>query len=227
LPVGLRCLACPRGSGEGRRPAPHPPRPCPTAAVTLTAQMACVSARRRSCGPCIHHWVDPPIQNRRIRRCGGSLEPVPLQRASPVRPAGSEHGPRCLSQPWVPSPHHVGVRTCAVPPVLQGCGVVQRQPGADAMIETSHLRASRAEQGGRGPRALRKSALTEKTARCGGGWAIMPVDVEARVVGQRRRAGQATPPVAQHAGTRLRLAVQTLSENCMALACTHRLGERG
>lgn len=81
------------------------------------------------------------------------------------------------------------------------------------MIETSHTRASIAEKGGRWPRALRKSALLEKTSRCGGGWAIMPVDVAARVVGQRRRAGQAKPHVAQHAGTRLRLALPTLSEN--------------
>ena len=42
----------------------------------------------------------------------------------------------------------------------------------------------------------------------GGGWAIMQGDIAARVVGQRRRAGQAKPHVAQHAGTRLRLALQ-------------------
>jgi len=32
--------------------------------------------------------------------------------------------------------HHIGVLAHALPPVLQCCGVVQRQPGvADAMIE--------------------------------------------------------------------------------------------
>jgi len=36
----------------------------------------------------------------------------------------------------VTSQHHVGVLACALPPVLQCCGVVQRLPGvADAMIE--------------------------------------------------------------------------------------------
>jgi hypothetical protein len=91
--------------------------------------MAGVSARGWACGPCPHPWADPPIQNRRIRRCGDGLEPVPLQHSSPVRIVGSEPGPRCLSQPWAPSPHHVGVGACALPPMLQGCGVAQRQPG--------------------------------------------------------------------------------------------------
>ena len=39
---------------------------------------------------------------------------------------------------------------------------------ADAMIETSHTRASIAEKGGRVPRALRKAALSEKTSMYGG-----------------------------------------------------------
>jgi len=80
------------------------------------------------------------------------------------------------------------------------------------MIETSRLRASRAEQGGRWPRALRQAALSEKTARGGGGCASRQVNGAARVVGQRRRAGQAKPYVAQHAGTHLKLALPTLSE---------------
>jgi hypothetical protein len=70
---------------------------------------------------------------------------------------------------------------------------------ADALIETSHTRASIAEKGGRVPRDLRKSALSEKTSMCGGDCAIMQVDVDERVVGQRRRAGQAKPHVAQNA----------------------------
>src|SRR5262245_1145837 len=89
LPVGLRYLACPRGRGEGRRPAPRPPRPCPTAAWTSAAPMVGVDALLQVCRPCPPHWADPPIQNRRSRRCGGGLEPVPLQHSSPVRPAGS------------------------------------------------------------------------------------------------------------------------------------------
>src|SRR5215510_8425746 len=40
---------------------------------------------------------------------------------------------------------------------------------ADARIETSHTRGSRAEQGGCWPRALRQSTLLEKTSQCGGG----------------------------------------------------------
>ena len=92
--------------------------------------MACVDARLWACGPRTHHWADPPIQNRRIRRCGGGLEPVLLQRSSPVRPAGSDQELRCPSQPWWPSPHHVGVITRALPPVLQGKEDVGHTPSA-------------------------------------------------------------------------------------------------
>jgi len=54
----------------------------------------------------------------------------------PVRTEGSDHGPCVPSRPCVTSQPHVGVLACALPPVLQCCGVVQRQPGvADAMIE--------------------------------------------------------------------------------------------
>jgi len=82
-------------------------------------------------------------------------------------------------------------------PCLRCCRAVAWSRGsqrADALSETSHTRARRAEQGGRVPRALRQAALSEKTSMCGGGCAIMPVDVAARVVGQRGRAGQASRP---------------------------------
>jgi hypothetical protein len=91
--------------------------------------MACVYELVRTFGQCTRKWADPPIQNRRIRRCGGGLEHVPLRRSSPVRTEERDHGPRCPSRPFVTSQHHVGVFACALPPVLKCCGVVQRQPG--------------------------------------------------------------------------------------------------
>src|SRR5262245_6134641 len=51
-------------------------------------------------GPLTRNWADTPIQNRQPRRCGGGLEHV---------------SSRALA--------------CALPPVLQCCGMVQRQPG--------------------------------------------------------------------------------------------------
>src|SRR4029434_6309977 len=65
----------------------------------------------------------------RLRRCGGGLEPVPLQRSSPVRPAGSAAHARCPSQPGVPSPPLVEVLACALSLVLQGCGGGERPSG--------------------------------------------------------------------------------------------------
>jgi hypothetical protein len=48
--------------------------------------------------------------------------------------------PRLRSRPRVPSQHHVGVPARALPPVLQCCGGVQRQPGvADAIIEAQSV----------------------------------------------------------------------------------------
>ena len=69
-----------------------PSRTFPNAALTFAAQMSCVYALLRAFGPFTRHWADPPIQNRRLRRCGGGLEPVLLQRSSPVRTAGRELG---------------------------------------------------------------------------------------------------------------------------------------
>src|SRR5215467_11665548 len=81
--------------------------------------------------PLTRHWADPPIQNRRIRRCEGGLEHVPLQRSSLGESREESHGPRCPSRPCVTSPHHVGVIPCALPPVLKCSRVVQRRPGSD------------------------------------------------------------------------------------------------
>ena len=116
----------------------------------------------------------------------------------------------------VPSQHHVGVLARALPPVLKCCSMAQRQPGvADTMIEAPHIRAQHtrtriADKGWRLPRDLRKSAMSEKTSIRGWGCAIMHVDVDERVLGQRGCAGQAKPHVAQNPFTYFRLALQTL-----------------
>ena len=68
-----------------------------------------------------------------------------------------------------------------------------------------------------------KSTMSKKTSMRGGGWAIMPVDVDTRVGGARRRTGQAPPHLAHHACTRLRLAWPTLSETCRVLPAARAL----
>jgi len=44
----------------------------------------------RACGRCPRNWAPPPIQNRRLRRCGGGLEPVPWSCSLPVASGAQE-----------------------------------------------------------------------------------------------------------------------------------------
>jgi hypothetical protein len=57
----------------------------PKAALTFSAPMSYVYELLRAFGQFTRHWADTPIQNRRPRRCGGGLEPIPLQHSSQVR----------------------------------------------------------------------------------------------------------------------------------------------
>jgi hypothetical protein len=90
---------------------------------------SCVYELGRAFGRFSRNWADPPVPNRRTRRCERGLGYVSLQRISPVRTEGSDHGACIPSRPFVTSQHHVGALARTLPPVLQCCGMVQRQPG--------------------------------------------------------------------------------------------------
>src|SRR5215813_6434559 len=62
---------------------------------------------------CACNWADPPIQNRRIRRCGGGLAHVPSYSSSKVRTEGRDHGSHWPSRPFVISQDHIGILACA------------------------------------------------------------------------------------------------------------------
>ena len=102
--------------------------------------MVCVYELIRAFRKFIWKWADPPIQNRRIRRCGGGLEHVLLQCSLHARIERRDYGPRCSSRPFVTSQHHVRALARALSPRLKCCGVVQRKPGVvDAIIEAQSV----------------------------------------------------------------------------------------